>query len=148
MPKRTHANMAAQEESQVGSERAGFGAALLRGLQEAIEYEHGARPLRTRTWQQDEDGWTLAHDEVSLVPARAAQIAPPPLYDRDHIRVIRTKLHMSQRLFASALNVSDRTVQAWERGARRPDGSALRLLEIADRHPEVLATIASGVATA
>ena len=54
------------------------------------------------------------------------------------LRAIRAKLQMSQRVFASALNVSDRTVQAWERGARRPDGSALRLLEIADEHPAVL----------
>jgi putative transcriptional regulator len=138
MPKRTTAQTAATAAGQIGADTAGFGAALLGGLQEAVAYERGERPLRTRTWQQDDHGWALARDEVSTPAVRAGHIIPPPRYDSVRIRAIRAKLQMSQRLFASALNVSDRTVQAWERGARRPDGSALRLLEIADAHPEVL----------
>ena len=149
MPKRTIGEPAAAAESQTGADTAGFGAALLGGLREAVAYERGERPLRTRTWRHDDQGWALARDEVSMPPVRASQITPPPRYDSVRIRAIRTKLRMSQRLFASALNVSDRTVQAWERGARRPDGSALRLLEIADEHPDVLtATIATGTVTA
>ena len=87
---------------------------------DAVAYERGERPLRTRTWQQEAQGWTLARDEVSAPPARLASFSPPPQYDGARIRAIRTKLRMSQRLFASALNVSNRTVQAWERDARRP----------------------------
>ena len=41
------------------------------------------------------------------------------------------------RDFASALNVSDKTVKAWEQGIKPPGSSALRLLEIIERHPEV-----------
>jgi putative transcriptional regulator len=126
-----------------------LGEALIDGLQEAMAYERGERSLRTRIWQRDDQGWTLASDAVSTLPGHAGRIVPPPRYDSDHIRAIRGKLHMSQRLFASVLNVSDRTVQAWERGARRPDGSALRLLEIADEHPELLtATLATRAASA
>jgi putative transcriptional regulator len=36
------------------------------------------------------------------------------------------------------LNISPRTVQAWEQGAREPSDAALKLLSIADKHPEVL----------
>jgi putative transcriptional regulator len=148
VPKRTDTRTATTAEGQIDAGTVGFGAALLGGLQEAIEYERGERPLRTRTWQQDDQGWALVHDAVVTPPVRVGQISPPPRYDSARIRAIRTKLRMSQRLFASALNVSDRTVQAWERGARQPDGSALRLLEIADEHPEVLtATIVTDTMT-
>jgi hypothetical protein len=30
-------------------------------------------------------------------------------------------------------------VRAWERGEREPEGATLRLLELAEKHPEVLA---------
>jgi DNA-binding transcriptional regulator YiaG len=145
MTRRASAKTAPTADAQSGSATNGFGAALLEGLQEAVAvaYERGERPLRTRTWQQEAQGRTLARDEVSAPPARRDHISPPPQYDGARIRAIRTKLQMSQRHFASALNVSDHTVQAWERDARRPDGSARRLLEIAEEHPAVLtATIA------
>ena len=45
---------------------------------------------------------------------------------------------LSQPVFASALNVSPETVRSWEQGKRRPDGPTLRLLEVAEQHPEVL----------
>ncbi len=36
------------------------------------------------------------------------------------------------------LNVSPRTVRAWEQWTREPSDAALKLLSIADKHPEVL----------
>jgi putative transcriptional regulator len=36
------------------------------------------------------------------------------------------------------LNVSVKTVQAWEQGVRKPSDAALKLLAIAEKHPEVL----------
>ena len=45
---------------------------------------------------------------------------------------------LSQPIFAAALNVSPETVRAWEQGKREPDGPTLRLLEVAEQHPEVL----------
>ena len=44
----------------------------------------------------------------------------------------------SQALCALLLNVSVETVRAWEQGRRTPEGSALRLLQVADASPEVL----------
>ncbi len=45
---------------------------------------------------------------------------------------------LSQAVFARVLNASSDTVKAWEQGKRQPDGMALTLLEIAERHPKVL----------
>jgi len=38
------------------------------------------------------------------------------------------------------LNVSVKTVQAWEQGLRQPSDAALKLLTIAKKHPEALLT--------
>ena len=45
---------------------------------------------------------------------------------------------MSQAAFARILNVSPRTVQAWEADARQPSDAALKLLSVAQKYPEVL----------
>lgn len=53
---------------------------------------------------------------------------------------LRQQLNLSQALFAGVLNVSVKTVQAWEQGLRQPSDAALKLLTIAKKHPEVLLT--------
>ena len=62
---------------------------------------------------------------------------PKPMSPKDIAR-IRQKLNCSQSVFALMLNISPRTVQAWEQGSREPGDAALRLLSIARKHPEVL----------
>jgi putative transcriptional regulator len=47
-------------------------------------------------------------------------------------------MELSQPVFAAALNVSPDTIRAWEQGKRAPDGPTLRLLQVAEQHPEVL----------
>ncbi len=51
---------------------------------------------------------------------------------------LRQQLNLSQAVFASVLNVSAKTVQAWEQGMRQPSDAALKLLTIAKKHPEFL----------
>ncbi len=62
----------------------------------------------------------------------------PPTFNANRIREIRRSLDVSQRVFADMLNVSLSTVRSWEQGARTPDGAAMRLLSIAERHPEII----------
>jgi putative transcriptional regulator len=62
----------------------------------------------------------------------------PPAFDSRRIQKIRRSLDVSQRVFAEMLNVSLATVRSWEQGARTPDGAAMRLLSIAERHPETI----------
>lgn len=66
--------------------------------------------------------------------------APPRPMKKQEIIQLRQALNYSQALFARALNVSLKTVQAWETGAREPKEAALKLLTIAQAHPEVLGT--------
>lgn len=62
---------------------------------------------------------------------------PKPMSPKDIAR-IRHKLNCSQTVFAMMLNISPKTVQAWEQGSREPGDAALKLLTIAKKHPEVL----------
>ncbi len=56
----------------------------------------------------------------------------------ERIRQIRQRLDLSRQAFADILNVSVATVRSWEQGVRTPDGASIRLLDIAERHPEAL----------
>jgi putative transcriptional regulator len=63
---------------------------------------------------------------------------PPEPMDAAAIRALRERIGTSQAVFAMALNVSPKTVQAWESGARTPDGGNLKLLRVAEAHPEAV----------
>ena len=63
---------------------------------------------------------------------------PPKAMSPKDIAQIRQKLNCSQAVFAMMLNISTKTVQAWERGSREPGDAALKLLTIAKNHPEIL----------
>jgi putative transcriptional regulator len=54
----------------------------------------------------------------------------------------RKKSRLSQTEFAKLLGVSVRTLQEWEQGRRKPSGAAKKVIEIAERHPNVLKEIA------
>jgi DNA-binding transcriptional regulator YiaG len=75
--------------------------------------------------------------------ARYATKALPTLSEAHRVRGLRQRLDVSQRDFANMLNVSVGTVRSWEQGLRSPDGASLRLLDIAERQPEVLLNAAS-----
>jgi putative transcriptional regulator len=66
--------------------------------------------------------------------------APPKPMKKQEIVKLRQQLNLSQAVFASVLNVSVKTVQAWEQGLRQPNDAALKLLTIAKKNPEVLLT--------
>jgi len=52
----------------------------------------------------------------------------------ERIKRIRTRLHVSQAVFARLLNTSLSTVQKWEVGQKQPTGAALKLLHLVDKH--------------
>ena len=49
----------------------------------------------------------------------------------------RKRLHLTQASFAKLIGVSVKTLQQWEQKVRRPRGSAVSLLRIANKHPEI-----------
>jgi putative transcriptional regulator len=102
--------------------KATFGERLMESAREAVRIERGeAKAAR-----------------VTRYTAAEATVEPPPRYAPDRIRGIRGHMALSQPVFAATLNVSPETVRAWEQGKRKPDGPTLRLLEVAEQHPEVL----------
>lgn len=89
---------------------------LLGAVQEAVEHYEGRR-----------------HDlRTTVLPA-----VPQPM-SAAAIRALRDRIGASQAVFAMALNVSTKTVQAWESGARVPDGGNLKLLRVGEAHPEAV----------
>lgn len=53
----------------------------------------------------------------------------PPMSAAEIVKV-RERLGLSQAVFGGFLNVETQTVSMWERGARRPTGTALKLLHV------------------
>ena len=53
-------------------------------------------------------------------------------------RAIRERLGLTQERFAAMLCISVKTLRNWEQGRREPSGPAMRLLQIADKHPEIV----------
>jgi DNA-binding transcriptional regulator YiaG len=107
---------------------------------------HGS--TREEAAAQGEDAiitWLTAHKDAGLPvppPTVTARTVPPapavPHYRPEQIRRIRGKLEVSQHVFADALNVSRGAVRSWEQGIRQPEGAAMRLIDLADKHPEIL----------
>ncbi|MCK5834030.1 helix-turn-helix domain-containing protein [bacterium] len=60
------------------------------------------------------------------------------VYEPIDIQAIRAKSKLSQNDFATMLGISPRTLQNWEQGRRSPVGPALRLLRVAEKHPEAV----------
>jgi len=84
---------------------------LKEGLTDALEHAQGKKTLRTK--------------EI-LIPD------PPKQYHAKDIKALRRKLNCSQQVFARFLNVSIKTVQAWESGERHPNSVTNRFLELLD----------------
>ena len=57
-------------------------------------------------------------------------INPIQRYDSSQIKEIRLSSGMTQSVFAMFMGVTNKTVEAWERGTNHPTGPACRLLSI------------------
>jgi DNA-binding transcriptional regulator YiaG len=107
--------------------KSAFAEKVLRGAREAVAIARGeTKPARlTRR----------------VLASGAAHVHEPPNYDAQRIRRLRERLNMSQPVFARSLNASDATVKAWEQGKRVPEGTSLRLLELAEKEPAAFARL-------
>ena len=90
---------------------------IISGLNQGLEYTRGTLPSTKR---------------------RKVSIAPLPDFDGKKAKDIRNQLNLSQTIFAAALGVSIKTVEAWETGRNKPNGSAQRLLQILERENSFL----------
>ena len=92
---------------------------LICALTDIRDHVRGTRKLTMRTVRVE-----LPETKTSIKPREIA--------------AIRRNMNVSQSVFASLLNVPEVTAASWEKGRRHPSGAAVRLLQIAKNHPEVL----------
>jgi putative transcriptional regulator len=108
---------------------------LTRKKREYLENKKADRAVSAEVFAQIEGGLkeALEHARGKRADLRTSQIelpAPPRPMRSRQIASLRKQIHCSQRMFAQVLNVSPRTVQAWEQGQREPSEAALRLLDV------------------
>ncbi|MFY9346329.1 MAG: transcriptional regulator [Orrella sp.] len=72
-------------------------------------------------------------DKRKMQQYDALCLEPIPDYNSKQIKGIRTKLNLSQPVFAAVLNTTLSTVVQWEGGKKHPRGTSLKLLNLADR---------------
>ena len=87
------------------------------GLRRAREHHRGERTLTVRDVELPDPPGKMS----------AAQI----------LRLRSQVLGVSQGVFARIVGGSVKTVQAWEQGATKPSGCALRLLRLIEQEPEL-----------
>lgn len=73
------------------------------------------------------DKATMRHFDALCLETRV------PDYSPEEIRALRERLNISQAVLASVINASANSIQKWERGVKRPSGTALKLLNLLDR---------------
>ncbi|MDC8445746.1 MAG: helix-turn-helix domain-containing protein [Nitrosomonas sp.] len=86
-------------------------------------------------WENNRDIGAELLGSVRQMKAGKGRIVMSPII------YARQKSGLSQVEFAKLLGVSVRTLQEWEQGRRQPSGAAKKLVEIAQRHPDVLKEI-------
>jgi putative transcriptional regulator len=95
-----------------------------RGVEdEVLETAHGLAAALHRVGAMD--ALDMRDMDRLCLPAR-------PEYGSAEVKRIRAATRMSQPVFARLLGVDKSSVAQWERGAKRPSGPALRLLEVLD----------------
>ncbi len=89
---------------------------LAESLQQALDYKRGNRKA--------------ARSVVRVIDI--------PEYNPEEIAAVRLKLNLTQRGLAQVVGVSPRTVEAWEAGANKPNGSARHLLYLLGKDENTL----------
>ncbi|SFX43239.1 DNA-binding transcriptional regulator [Ruminococcus sp. XPD3002] len=79
---------------------------IMKGLNEAVEYEKGEKTARS--------------ERVTIIP--------PPNVSASEVRELRLRLNMTQSAFAALMGVTNKTVEAWEKGTNTPAGTARRMI--------------------
>ena len=81
-------------------------------------------------------------DEITMRKFDAHCLEPAQDLTKQDVKRIRAKIHVSQPVLATYLNVTPEAVKQWEKGERKPGGASARLLQLIDRKGlEVFASI-------
>jgi putative transcriptional regulator len=64
-------------------------------------------------------------------------VAPLQEVSAEEIKTLRQNLGMTQRTFAAVMGVSNKTVEAWEKGTNTPSGAARRMIGLLIADPAI-----------
>lgn len=79
-----------------------------------------------------------AKSKKKMLKRRVVTVMPVKEYQPEEVKKIRNTVGMSQKIFASYLGVSDKTVEAWESGTNHPSGAASRLLNMMEMNEKLI----------
>jgi putative transcriptional regulator len=79
-----------------------------------------------------------AQSEKPILKRNKVTVEPIKVFDAEEVRKIRNSTGLSQKIFASYMGVSDKTVEAWEAGTNHPSGAASRLLQMMEMDKELI----------
>ena len=87
----------------------------------------------------------LAEERAGKVTLRTQTVdyQPPVEMSAAEVVRVRTKLNVSQPVFARRFRTEVKTIANWEQGRSKPNAQAAILLKLVDRHPELLDEIAT-----
>lgn len=100
---------------------------------------------RRNLFAELEEGFdALAEERRGKVTLRKQTIdyRPPVEMTAAEVIRVRTKLNVSQPVFARWFRTEVKTIANWEQGRSKPNAQAAILLQLVDRHPELLDEIA------
>jgi putative transcriptional regulator len=75
----------------------------------------------------------VAHEKITMRHKGSIRQAAKVSFTGQEIKSLREKCHLSQAVFANYLNLTAGYVSQLERGAKRPNGPALVLLDVIRR---------------
>lgn len=94
------------------------------------------KPFGQRLIASLEEGLEVLRSGGELPSTFVATPPDPAPFESRQLVNLRKRYAMTQSVLAAFLNVSDKTVESWEQGTRKPNGAALRLLQIMD-NPDI-----------
>jgi putative transcriptional regulator len=98
-----------------------------------IKSRYRSKALRSLHLAMEDLHAVGAIDKATMRSFDIGCLTPVQDLDPSRIKRIREGAHMSQAIFALALNVTTSLVSQWERGEKRPSGPSLKLLALADK---------------
>lgn len=72
-----------------------------------------------------------------------AEFQPAPEMSANEVLAVRTKLHLSQAVFARCLRTKKRTIEGWEQGRAKPNAQAVLLIKLVEKYPETVDRLAT-----
>ena len=115
----------------LGDEVAAFGAGFGADIDEVVGFGEDVGVVL-----DDDDGVAFVHEAVGDVD-EAFHVGHVEA-DGGFFDEVEVALGVTQPMSARLLGISEKTLQNWEQGRRKPTEPAKVLLKVADRHPKLL----------